>query len=269
MDSRFLAELRYPGLMQRHRDRARIFSNGSGAARLIRMVAFTLIAGTIFVSGAASPQASEDTYEMYFPVQGGVEGYTDTFGAPRSGGRTHAGTDMMAPKGTPVLAVASGTVGWMQDEQGGQCCALAIEHDDGWESWYIHLDNDTPGTDDGQGWGFAPGIEPGARVEAGQLIGWVGDSGNAEAVAPMLHFELHMPGGIVVNPYPYLEAATILGEPPPPYQGQFWDDEGPVHEANIDALAELGVTTGCAEGRFCPGESVTRGQMATFIARAL
>ena len=234
---------------------------------MIRLIAFSLVTSTMLV---ASPlQASQDTYEMYFPVQGGLE-YTDTFGAPRGGGRTHAGTDMLAPKMTPVLAVASGTVGWMQNEQGGKCCAMALEHDDGWESWYIHLNNDTLETDDGQGWGFAPGIEPGARVEAGQLIGWIGDSGNAEAVAPMLHFELHQPGGVVVNPYPYLQAATVLNAALPlQYEGEFWDDEGSVHEANIDALAALGVTTGCGEAQFCPGDSVSRGQMATFLVRAL
>ncbi|NND03835.1 MAG: M23 family metallopeptidase, partial [Acidimicrobiia bacterium] len=132
-------------------------------------------------------------YDMYFPIQGGAS-YTNNFGDCRGGSgcpRTHEGIDILKPKMTPVLAVASGYVGWMHDEQGGDCCAFEINHDDGWESWYIHLNNDTPGTDDGQGWGFAPGVEPGARIEAGQLIGWVGDSGNAESTAPHLHFELH------------------------------------------------------------------------------
>jgi hypothetical protein len=152
-------------------------------------------------------------YEMYFPIQGGAT-YRDNFGDPRSG-HSHAGIDIMQPKMTPVLAVASGYVGWMHDgtDPSRPCCAFDLNHDDGWESWYIHLNNDTPGTDDGLGWGFAPGIERGARVEAGQLIGWVGDSGNAENSGSHLHFELHQPGGIVINPFDSLNAATVLNAP--------------------------------------------------------
>jgi murein DD-endopeptidase MepM/ murein hydrolase activator NlpD len=113
----------------------------------------------------------------------------------------------MADKMTPILAVAPGTVGWVLDEQGGKCCAMALNHDDGWRTWYIHMNNDMLGTDDGMGWGFAPGIVPGVHVEAGQLIGYVGDSGNAETTRPHLHFELQRPDGEVVDPYEHLRAA--------------------------------------------------------------
>jgi hypothetical protein len=246
---------------------------------VIRLVALTMIAATLTVGPrAATAQETEPPpeeppaeaiYPMYFPVVGGLE-WTDTFGAPRGSDRTHAGNDLMAPKMTEVIAVADGTVGWMHNEQGGNCCDMALRHDDGWESWYIHLNNDTEGTDDGLGWGFAPGIEPGVHVVAGQLIGYVGDSGNAEAAGSHLHFELHDPDGTVVNPYPHLVAATVLDAPlPNGYSGEFWDDEGSVHEANIDALAALGVTAGCEENMYCPSDTVTRGQMATFIVRAL
>ena len=154
-----------------------------------------------------TPVAADEIYEMVFPVAG-PNTYTDTWGAPRSGGRTHEGTDILADKMIPVVAVASGTVGWMHDVQGGNCCAMALNHDDGWASWYIHLNNDTPGTDDGLGWGFAPGIEQGVHVEAGQLIGWVGDSGNAEWTTSHLHFELHRPDGVKINPYQSLLVAS-------------------------------------------------------------
>ena len=152
------------------------------------------------------PANADDLYPLVFPVAG-ENHYSDTWGAPRSGGRTHEGTDIMADKMIPVVAAASGVVGWMHDELGGDCCAMALYHDDGWTSWYIHMNNDTPGTDDGLGWGFAEGIEPGVHVDAGQLIGYVGDSGNAEWTNPHIHFELHTPDGTKVNPYPHLIAA--------------------------------------------------------------
>ena len=154
-------------------------------------------------------------YQLVFPVVGEVH-YTDTFGAPRSGGRTHAGIDILADKLTPVVAAADGTIGWMDAEQGGDCCAMALEHDDGWSSWYIHLNNDTPGTDDGLGWGFAEGITTGVHVDAGELIGYVGDSGNAEDTVSHLHFELHDPDRVPVNPYPHLLEAAVINAPGAP-----------------------------------------------------
>jgi putative cell wall-binding protein len=169
----------------------------------------TLLVTALVIAAFQLPAAAaeDEIYPMIFPVAG-PNYYGDTWGAARSGGRTHQGTDIMADKMVPVVAVASGTVYWMQDEQGGKCCALGLRHDDDWISWYIHLNNDTPGTDDGQGWGFAPGIEVGVHVEAGEVIAYVGDSGNAESTASHLHFELHQPGDIPINPYQSLLVAT-------------------------------------------------------------
>jgi Ca2+-binding RTX toxin-like protein len=123
--------------------------------------------------------------------------YTDTFWEPRPGGEHHA-QDLMTDKMVPVVAVASG---WVVDGGDGACCSLTIAHDDGWESRYLHLNNDTPGSDDGHGWGIAPDVFAGAHVEAGELLGWVGDSGGAEDGPPHLHFELRDPEGVIVNPY--------------------------------------------------------------------
>jgi murein DD-endopeptidase MepM/ murein hydrolase activator NlpD len=128
----------------------------------------------------------------WFPLSAPVA-VTSTFGEPRPRGRRHEGTDLLAPKRTPVLAVADGRVRWLHGERGGRCCALELVHDEGWRSRYVHLDNDTPGTDDGQGYGIAEGLRTGSTVRAGDVIGWVGDSGNAEHVAPHLHFELRHP----------------------------------------------------------------------------
>ena len=167
-------------------------------------------------------------YEMLFPHLEGIGYYSDTFGAPRSGGRTHAGIDIMAPKMTPIVAVASGTVYWIDDTQGGDCCHMGVRHDDNYVSYYIHLNNDTPGTDDGQGFGFAPGVELGAHLTAGQLIGWVGDSGNAENTGSHTHYELHRPDGSLLNPFEHLNAATVIDEPyvKTAVRGCDFDDDG-------------------------------------------
>ncbi len=174
------------------------------------VIALMLVAGAIVA--IAPSAAAEETHPIIFPVVG-ENTYSDTWGAPRSGGRTHEGTDILADKMVPVVAADSGTVYWAHDEQGGDCCAMGLAHDDGWVTYYIHLNNDTPGTDDGQGWGFAPGLGVGVHVEAGQLIGYVGDSGNAEATVSHLHFELHRPDGVKINPYPSLIIAEVLTEP--------------------------------------------------------
>lgn len=222
----------------------------------------------VFLSEPA--EAADDIYPLIFPVIGETY-FSDTFGAPRGGGRTHEGIDIMTygVKGLPVVAAASGTVGWI----GSTCCYFEIEHDDGWSSWYIHLDNDTPGTDDGKGWGIAPGIETGVRVVAGQLIGWVGDSGNAESTAPHLHFELRDPSGKAINAYEDLLHAIVLTEPGAfTWDGAFWDDDGTTHEANIDKIAAEGITKGCnppTNDRFCPTREITRGEMAAFLRRIL
>src|SRR5665811_832020 len=115
-----------------------------GATRVARaFVALALVLPVVIVP-ARSSSASE-IYTIIFPVLG-PNHYTDTFNAARSGGRTHGATDIMADKMIPVVAAADGIVGWMQDERGGNCCAMELNHDDGWASWYIHLNNDTPGT---------------------------------------------------------------------------------------------------------------------------
>ncbi|HLT97853.1 MAG TPA: M23 family metallopeptidase [Acidimicrobiia bacterium] len=195
--------------------------------RLMRV--WFLLAGLLLaLFPTSSAQAEDDVlYPLIFPVQGDHY-YSDTFGAPRSGGRKHEGNDIMTygKKGVPVVAAAAGEVIWISPNQ-GDCCYLGIRHADGWVTRYIHLNNDSRRadgsyTDDGKGWGIAPGIQRGTRVEAGQLIGWVGDSGNAENTAPHLHFELRRPDGsnyghgIAVNPYTSLRAALPTPNMKPP-----------------------------------------------------
>ena len=163
------------------------------------------------ISGTMHEFGEKVQYELVFPVAG-PNRYSPGFWASR-GEYVHHATDIMAAKMVPVVAAADGviySVNWStnpDDLRPHRCCNLILDHDDGWQTKYYHLNNDTPGTDDGQAWGIAPGILPGTRVSAGQVIGWVGDSTNAENTSPHLHFELVDPEGIIVDAYPSLKTA--------------------------------------------------------------
>lgn len=144
---------------------------------------------------------------LSFPQDPETTWFLDTFGDRRVGHR-HIGVDLHAPKGSPVFAVAPGVVTRMSIS-GTAGAYLVVDHGPGWTSWYMHLDNDEPGTDNGRGGfdtAFAPGIAPGLFVDSGQLIGFVGDSGNAEHTEPHTHFELHH-NGRAIDPYTMLVEA--------------------------------------------------------------
>jgi peptidoglycan hydrolase-like protein with peptidoglycan-binding domain len=206
-------------------------------------------------------------YPLVFPVVGEYW-YGDWFWALRAGG-FHHGHDVFADKMTPVVAVASGTVLRVNGSTSPahlnpeRCCSVVILHDDGWQSFYVHLNNDTPGTDDGLGWGVAPGIVPGTRVDAGDHIGWVGDSGNAETTPPHLHFELRDPDGIPVNSFTSLRAAegmascrsTRLGDMTGLVDGQGLlrrGSHGTAVRLLQQALSRLGHAPGMVDGVFGP-----------------
>jgi len=170
-------------------------------------------------AGTVAPDAQEAVRSIVFPVSG-PNSYSDTFGACRSGcTRGHEGTDIMTPKLTPLVAARDATVTWLKDTatpDGSEGNYLMLRDADGWEYWYIHVNNDSPGTDDGANpdeWIFGPGVERGARVRAGQLVAFAGDSGNAEWTGSHLHFEIHKPDGTIINPYRSLLAAPRLASP--------------------------------------------------------
>jgi hypothetical protein len=189
-------------------------TRGAWAWRATLVVAVAIVAGGCSTLGRYVP-AGGGTVErrIVFPVAGRVS-YVDTFGAPRSGGRTHQGEDLMSAKHTPVVAVVDGTVSrltWSLAGLSGN--SLTITDAAGWTYVYIHLNNDAPGTDDASNVyerAFADGIAKGQRVRAGEIVGFVGDSGNAENAGSHLHFELHRPDGTAVNPYGSLRAAPSL-----------------------------------------------------------
>jgi hypothetical protein len=241
--------------------------------RSIRLALYLgiLVATTLMPLLPASAQTAPfDPNQIVFPVVGGEVSFMDDFYQTRSGGRLHSATDIMTKgvKGLPVVAAFDGVISWI----GSSCCYLSIDHGGGYETWYIHLNNDSPGTDDGLGWGLAPGIAEDVIVSKGQLIGYVGDSGNAEWAGPHLHFEIRL-GGVAINPYPYLLKAPRLSTPggasTTPVATSLLDIAGSPHEADIATLFSRGVTMGCGPSIYCPNEAMTRGQIALFISRQL
>ncbi len=243
----------------------------------VPLTVFIVILVTLFAGSALAAELGEPVdYKLTFPVDG-KHHFSDTFWAGRSG-RFHVGQDVLAEKMTPVVAVADGVVrlvNWSSDPNNmnpQRCCSLVIRHDDGWESWYIHLDNDTTGTDDGKGWGIKAAIKPGVRVTAGQHIAWVGDSGNAEDVASQLHFELRDPSGTVVNPYNALVAAggnDVGNGPRDPLVGGARTLRRGLYGYDIrvlqQSLVDLGYDVGVIDGLFGPNtESAVLAFQSTF-----
>lgn len=125
------------------------------------------------------------------PVAGAVS-FVDTWGAPRSGGRAHQGVDMMAAHGTPVAAIFDGTISRMSSSSLGGI-TLWLRSTAGDSYYYAHLQ------------GYAGGISTGSSVTAGQVIAYVGSTGNASPAYPHLHFEDHPGGGGAINPYPLVK----------------------------------------------------------------
>lgn len=117
---------------------------------------------------------------------GPPNGFIDSWGFPRSGGRTHEGVDIFAARGTPVYAVEAGVAEASTNTLGGQ--VVYLHADDGDTYYYAHLD-------------FAS-VNDGVRIPAGTALGGVGTSGNAAGTPPHLHWEYHPGDGGPVNPYP-------------------------------------------------------------------
>jgi murein DD-endopeptidase MepM/ murein hydrolase activator NlpD len=127
-----------------------------------------------------------------FPSQGRCS-FSDSWHAPRPGNRLHIGVDIVGPKGLALYAVVDGTITKMYGADSSLSGnALRLTGADKTYFFYAHLDS------------FAPGITVGSTVRAGQIIGYMGSTGNSGV--SHLHFEVHPGGGDAINPYPVVKA---------------------------------------------------------------
>ncbi|MEY2450808.1 MAG: hypothetical protein QOD92_382 [Acidimicrobiaceae bacterium] len=171
----------------------------------------------------ASPAAADPLVRpICFPVTEPVS-YSEDFGAPRVG-HTHEGNDLMGKRLNHIVAPANGVIVQMNgptNTSGTGGYSLRMRDDQGWYFAFLHINNDTPGTDDGLAgldYVFAPGMAVGRRVWAGEWLAYMGDSGDAETTSPHLHFEMRMPAASVwdavpVSPYDSLQAAPHCPAP--------------------------------------------------------
>jgi hypothetical protein len=173
-----------------------------------------------------------------FPVKGAVN-YVDTFGAFRADmkGHRHEGNDIFAKMGTPIVAVLAGTVRYSTYGIGGNNAHLTDAQGDYF--YYAHMVR------------FAARIKSGDHVHAGQVIGYVGETGDAAGTSPHCHFEIHPNGGAAVDPYPYLEAwrAAATGVAPAADIPVTTLTEAGVGIPLAEVLARRGVIVGVDFGR--------------------
>ena len=167
----------------------------------------TLPAEPVAVPVAATPvhtTPATATIGLLIPVAGiSASQLADTFDQGRGSTRRHDALDILAARGTPVLAVADGTVAKLFDSRPGGLTVYQFDSTEQFAYYYAHLDR------------YAAGIAEGSVLKRGDLVGYVGSSGNAHAAAPHLHFAIFELGpekqwwkGRPINPYPLLAGAT-------------------------------------------------------------
>jgi Peptidase family M23 len=180
--------------------------------RLLRTALTLALVALSLAAPLSSGSATRAVPGLIFPVVGPVN-YGNDFGAPR-GRLPHQGNDIMGVKKSIVVAVEAGTAKfWTSSSSAG--CMLYLYGRSGTMYEYIHLNNDRTMKNDNRGkcvagTAYAKGLKNGARVNAGQPIGYLGDSGDANGIASHLHFEVHPRGKSAVSPFPYLKRARTL-----------------------------------------------------------
>lgn len=165
--------------------------------------------GKIMTAGEPAPSMSaarpDSAGTLVIPVQGVTrDRLRDTYSHARGLGRRHDAIDIEAPRGTPVLSVAASVVMKLFQSDRGGTTLYALAPDQRTVYYYAHLDR------------YADGMTEGRRLRAGEIIGYVGDSGNAQPGDYHLHFEISTTadpkkywGGTPVNPYPLLRRDTL------------------------------------------------------------
>ena len=157
------------------------------AAYLLRVQPELLVEGDFALEVRTGPS-------MAFPVEGHGTGHIQSrFGAPRDGGRrVHHGVDIFAPRGSPVRAAGPGIVTRVRETPVGGRVVWVRDSDRSLSRYYAHLDSQA--------------VEEGTRVSAGDLLGTVGNTGNARTTPPHLHFGLYARGEGAVDPWDFLHA---------------------------------------------------------------
>ena len=153
---------------------------------------FATLVATLTLAAGADLLAPKS---LAFPVQGYEQALRDTFHEKR-GKAIHEALDIMAPRGTPVVAVEDGTVAKLFKSVPGGLTIYQFDPASQLAYYYAHLDR------------YAPGLQEGSRVRRGQVIGYVGSTGNAPPNAPHLHFAVFALGpqkqwwkGTAIDPY--------------------------------------------------------------------
>lgn len=142
----------------------------------------------------AQLKAKQLPNKLPIPVQGvKAQNLKDTWGASRSQGRTHEGIDIMSSRGTKVFSATEGLVADLRNNNLGGKVVWILGPNGSWH-YYAHLD------------GHKRGLKVGDYVRRGDLIGYVGNTGNAKNTSPHLHYGIYLggKGRNAVNPYPYL-----------------------------------------------------------------
>lgn len=150
--------------------------------------------------GSGSGPTDSALHDLLVPVEGvQPNDLYDSYQDPRSAGRSHQAIDILAPRGTPVLAAGDGTVAKLFDSKRGGLTIYVYDTSGRYVHYYAHLE------------AYAPGLRAGDLVARGQKIGRVGSTGNASPDAPHLHFAIHRLAtgerwwqGTPINPFPLL-----------------------------------------------------------------
>lgn len=188
-------------------------------------VAGLLTFGSVISYNQAVTNAAPQS--MTFPVIGSSS-YTNDYNGDRFNGK-HRATDIFAKKHQKIVSATDGTIEYVTYPEPSWGNAVIVRGNDGYCYWYLHINNDKPGTDNGKGGAmnaFAQDMKVGNPIKKGQHIGYVGDSGNAETTPPHLHFSVHkLPNSSArcategehdnppVNPYGYLNKAKYISKP--------------------------------------------------------